>query len=360
MRILFIPPPAKTSRELDLLRAVPGADVVVAGNPAHHEVDLPLSSVKVPILGSPERWTAALAWLRGLHALDPGPVDLVVSMELFSATSAQAAELARRLRAPHLVAVFEILDDNPLYRLPPWRSWTHRVAAHASAVLTFNGSGRRHALSKGVDARRLHTVAPGVDTSLFSPPPLRPRDPVAVCVGELRADKGVLDVVAAADLVAGAVGPRFRLVVIGDGPLRSRLDAAARSRPWLHLRGRLPRAEVAAALRAARAFVLAPHRRRFWAEQFGFASVEAMATALPIVITRCGAIPDVVPPHNAIVDERDVEGLAAGLRRALSDEGAGWGARNRAHVCSHHDVERQGRRLRDVLDEVCERYREPR
>lgn len=353
MRIALVLPPAKTSHEIDTLRAVPGAEVQVVADPVFHpEATHPLRSFAVPWLGSPRRWTAALAWLRGTGDLALGDLDAVVSLELFSVATGQAAGLAERLQVPHLVYVTEILDDNPLYRLPPWRWYSRRILRTLDGVLCWNEAGARHAVARGVDRARIEVVSPGVDTAVFHPPLSRSTEPVAITVGELRADKGVMNVIAAADRAVARLPGGFRLVVVGDGPLRDDVDAAARARPWLEVRGRLARSEVAEELRRAAAFVLAPESRPFWAEQLGFAVIEAMACGLPVIVTRCGALGEVVPEHNPVVDEGDLDAVADGLVQALGPAGAEWGERNRIAVDERYTLSTQGRRLGEAVERL--------
>jgi glycosyltransferase involved in cell wall biosynthesis len=203
-----------------------------------------------------------------------------------------------------------------------------------------------------VDPARVVVVPPGVNTTTFRPAERPPNIPTAIFVGELRPDKGVMEVIAAGDLVAQRFGSEFRLVVVGDGALRSEVESAAATRAWLDYRGRLDRDQVPDALRSASAFVVAPSSRTFSAEQFGFASVEAMASGLPVVITRTGAIPEVVPAHNPMAAEHDVEGLADGLCRALGPEGEVWGQMNRAYACERYDLERQATFLGEELENL--------
>ena len=354
VHVAVVLPPTKTSHELDTLTAAPNARVSVIADPEFHPVAThPLESRRVPWLGSPRRWTAALAWLRGLKALEPelrrSGVSVVVSLELFSVGTRQATRLARRLNVPHFVFVTEVLDDNPLYRIPPWRGNARRAVRTLNGVLCWNDAGASHAASRGVPPDRVVVLSPGVDTSLFRPPESEIRPPRAITVGELRPDKGVMDVIAATELALDRLPDDFELIVIGDGPLRDDVETAAMSRPWLKVRGKLPRAQVATELAAARAFVLAPHSRPFWAEQFGFAVVEAMACGLPVVVTRCGALGEVVPPHNPVVDERDLTALADGLIEAMSPVGREWGLLNRAAVEKCYDLTTQGARLGEHL-----------
>jgi glycosyltransferase involved in cell wall biosynthesis len=125
-------------------------------------------------------------------------------------------------------------------------------------------------------------------------------DPATILyAGRLSKEKGVLELVAAArDLP---------LVVVGDGPLRSRVPAA---------RGFVPRNELDALYRSS-AVVACPSRR----EGFGVACLEAMAYAKPVVATRVGGLQDLVVEGETglFVPPRDPTALRAALQRLLAD-----------------------------------------
>jgi rhamnosyl/mannosyltransferase len=106
---------------------------------------------------------------------------------------------------------------------------------------------------------------------------------VVLAVGRLVYYKG-MDVLLEA--LAATTGPR--LVIVGDGPLRPRLNAIAERLGvagrvlWL---GTLSDDDLAAAYYASQVFVLpsvAP------SEAFGIVQVEAMAAGLPVVSTKLG------------------------------------------------------------------------
>jgi glycosyltransferase involved in cell wall biosynthesis len=356
LRVLFCVSPAKASNERDTLRAVPGVQmrVLSSDDGLHPDTDIGLAASRVPVLGHPERWTAALAWLRGMGSVEPGPVDLVVSQELYNPTSIQAGDLARRVGVPHVVLIAEILRDNPLYTAPPWRQIARRVASRADAFVCITETARRHVIARGAPADRCHVVHLGVDTERFRPAPELVSDAVVLFVGELRPDKGIRDLVQACELVSATV-PDLRLRVVGDGPLYEELTRLEPTTPFLEMLGRRPRDEVPGLLRRARVLSVPSRSRRLWAEQFGFALVEAMATALPVVTTRCGAIPEVVPNWNPIVAEGDVAAIARGLEAALGADGDDWGPRNREYTEAHYEVRGQGDAFGRALRSIVER-----
>jgi phosphatidyl-myo-inositol dimannoside synthase len=357
MRVLLCLPPARTSNEYDLVRAMPATDLTVVADsekaPGDRTVVLPVR--RLPLLGGHEGWTAAVAWLRGLSGLDGPAADVVVSLEAFSFGTAQAAKLARRRGVPHAVLVFETLTTMPLYRVPPWRPILRRTLGRADLFVCFSQKAADHLVAMGGPAARCAVVHPGVDTDLFRPAPALVGSPEVLFVGMLRAnwgaDKGVHDLVEACGRLAGEVDG-LRLTMVGDGHLRPDLEAKAASVPWLRVLGRRPRAEVPGLLRDGRVLVLPSKTTPKWEEQFGFVLVEAMASGLPVVATRSGVIPEVVPPWNPLVPEGDPAALADGIRRALGPEGDDWGRRNRAHVLERFDVNQQAKRLRDVLGDL--------
>lgn len=361
MRVLVCLPPARTSNELDLLAAMPDTSLTVVSGPSgprpkSHGHSFVLPARRVPFVGGHEGRTAAPAWLAGMRRLDPGQVDVVASLELFSFGSFQAARLARRLHVPHAVLIFENLRDSPLYRLPPWREITRRVVRTGDLFVCFSEHARRHALDVGCAPGRCVVVHPGVDTEAFSPRAEgRMVEPIVIFVGMLRsdrgADKGVVEIVEACRRLAAEVAG-LKLVVVGDGPLRPELARLAARERFIEVLGGRARTDIASLLRSARVFVLAPKRTPKWAEQFGFALVEAMASGLPVVSTRSGVVPEVVPGWNPLVAEGDVDSLADGIRAALSSAGDDWGRRNRADALARFDVRRQGGALRDALATV--------
>lgn len=140
--------------------------------------------------------------------------------------------------------------------------------------------------------------------------------PGILYVGRLSAEKGVLDLVAAAE--------GMPLVVAGDGPLRAHVPDAL---------GFVPHHELSPLYERA-AVVACPSRR----EGFGVACAEAMAHGRPVVAAAVGGLLDLVVDEETglLVPPGDVERLRSALQRMLGDEDLrrrmGAAARRRAEV----------------------------
>lgn len=102
------------------------------------------------------------------------------------------------------------------------------------------------------------------------------------------------------------------LVVVGDGPEREALEAAARGekRPFIHLTG--PRSDVARLLSGFDVFALTSQT-----EGLPLVIPEAMSASLPVVSTAVGGIPDVLSPERTglLVPAGDEVQLRAALQR---------------------------------------------
>ena len=162
----------------------------------------------------------------------------------------------------------------------------------------------------------------GVDKGRFSPTRRSPEwrwslgigdgEPVIGFVGRLVLEKG-LDSVAAAVAELKRRGVPHRLVVVGDGPARERLQAMA---PDAIFTGFLDGLGLARAY-ASVDMLLNPSTT----ETFGNINLEAMASGLPVVAARAGGneclVTDAVT--GALVTPGDIAGYADALARYCTD-----------------------------------------
>jgi glycosyltransferase involved in cell wall biosynthesis len=174
-------------------------------------------------------------------------------------------------------------------------------------------------------ARKVHVVRCGVDVGAFAPlRRRRPARPIFVCVASLREYKGHAVLLEAVRLLRARV-PELRVVLVGDGELRSAIEARiARDGLAEHveLRGALPHQEIPAVLAEATAMVLpSVTSRDGQMEGIPVALMEAMAAGVPVVATRLSGIPELVRDGESglLVPERDAAALAAALERLAGD-----------------------------------------
>jgi len=187
-----------------------------------------------------------------------------------------------------------------------------RLLARADAVVAVSAAeetllhndfpavaGRTAVVANGVDSRRLAAAAPWPD-----------EPPTLLVAGRLEPYKRVDRVIEAFGRLASA----GQLVVVGDGPDRSRLERLAG--PGVRFAGRVDDDDLARWLRTARGVVsLSAH------EAFGLVAAEGVAAGARAVLSDIPAHREVAAMLGdaaSVVDAGDPDAVAAALDRALT------------------------------------------
>jgi len=137
----------------------------------------------------------------------------------------------------------------------------------------------------------------------------------ALFVGRLSQEKGIGTL-----LAAWRELPGIPLKIIGDGPLAEEVKAAAKVNPQIQWLGRLPLDQVVEAI--GRAAVLVFPSNCY--ENFARVIVEAYAKGTPVIASRHGPMPDIVPDGKTgrLFTPGDAQDLARTVREILADDGA--------------------------------------
>lgn len=139
----------------------------------------------------------------------------------------------------------------------------------------------------------------------------------ALFVGRLSQEKGLHTLLAACKRT-----PQVAVVIAGDGPLLSELQACAQRLELRNVvfRGRLPRREIEAVLKNAR-FLIQPSECY---ENFPMTVVEAFACGTPVICSRIGALEEIVTDGQTGLQFKpgDSEDLAAKIDWAWQHRGA--------------------------------------
>lgn len=221
----------------------------------------------------------------------------------------------------------------------------------AARVLVANERTRR-ALPKGVDPARVEIlVENGVDLALWKDGGGNTSAPPAyVFVGRMVWWK-------AADLLIEAFGrlkTPSRLLMIGDGPERARLERLAAASPQaaaIEFLGFRPQTEISEILGSATALVLPSMR-----ECGGAVVLEAFACGTPAIATDWGGPQDYIRPETGFLispasREKFLKDFAAAMERLAQDRDL----RNRMGAAARQEVERcyswsaKARRMEEIL-----------
>jgi glycosyltransferase involved in cell wall biosynthesis len=171
------------------------------------------------------------------------------------------------------------------------------------------------------------------------------------CIGRLWERKGQRELFAGWPAVIDGC-PDARLVVVGDGPLRGELDAAAAGRAVrgsVLVTGTLD--DVPTVLDGLDVVVVPSHH-----EGFSLVTVEAMLHGLPVVATAAGGPRELVDDGvtGLLVPARDVPALAAALTRLCADPALRdrLGAAGLAKARDRYTVEAMTRGYLDLYDRL--------
>ena len=204
--------------------------------------------------------------------------------------------------------------------------WQRRMVEAADAVVVPSvfAEERLRALGAPLRDGQVHVVS-HVVREIGSDVRCDPAGP-ALVASRLAPEKGV-DVAIDACRLAGVP-----LVVAGDGPLEAELRARAAGAD-VTFAGRVS-VERLAELRAAASVAVVPSRS---AETFGLAAAEAMAAGLPVVATRIGALPELVPDAQ-LAPPGDAAALASVIGRVRGDAGVAVSGLERVRAVASPDV----------------------
>ena len=227
------------------------------------------------------------------------------------------------------------------------RAVLHRMADAVNACCAFSAESLDHV--DGFPVRRIEVIENGIELSRYGPAEdrnaLRRRlglEPGRRYVAMVARFHPVKDhaMLLHAFAQAAAVRPDVDLLLVGDGPLRSELEALTER---LGISGRVRflgvRSDVADLLRAVNVFALTSV-----SEAASLTLLEAMASRLPVVVTAVGGNPEIVRDglEGLLVPRGDAAAAAAAFVRLLDDPPAAarMGEAGRARVEDRYQLSR--------------------
>ena len=253
-----------------------------------------------------------------------GKVDVVLGSWAYPDGFA-AVLAAKALGAPAVIKLHGS-DINVIAKQPGPRRLVRWALRNADRVVAVSAPLADEAAALGASPSRVAIVRNGVDASRFYPRDraearrslgLAAAAHVAVFVGNLKENKGVLDLAAAFFDVRAAVAAA-QLVIVGEGPARAAVhEAVAPLGECVQMVGARPPDEVATWMAAADVLVLPS-----WSEGTPNVVLEALASGRRVVAAAVGGIPDLLhrPELGELVPAKQPRLLASALTRALTTE----------------------------------------
>jgi glycosyltransferase involved in cell wall biosynthesis len=293
----------------------------------------------------------ALAWWPMFQALRRERIDVLHAHSF--GQNAWASVIGRLTRVPAVIAH----EHNWAFTGRALRPVIDRelIARCASSMIVVSQEARRRMIEvERIAPERLvmlpngiRPLPPGNGGSVRTELGIDRDDPVIGTVCILRSEKALDVLVRAAALLVRDL-PRLRVLIVGDGGERARVEALTKQlglEDHVLLTG--VRTDVPDVLAALDVAVLSSDY-----EGIPLSLLEFMDAGKPIVATRVGGIPEVIEDgvHGVLVPPRDEAALAAAIGGLLRDPDAAreFGARARDRCRSEFSLDRIVERLQEL------------
>jgi alpha-1,6-mannosyltransferase len=311
-----------------------GAEYCAAGHevflivPGQHDVHTRLSTGVVRIT-LPAK---LIPFTSGYRAVLPGPVRTLLkvlrpdTLEVSDRLTLRSLGRWGREHGATTVMISHERLDRLASQLLPCRAArkfadfaNRRTAANYDTVVCTTGFAREE--FDRIGATNTVTVPLGVDLEMFHPSRrsalvrqrwAAPSQILLVHCGRLsvekRADRSIDAVAALCD-----AGIDARLVVVGDGPLRARLQRQAAGLP-IDFTGFVSDRHTVAELLASADVALAPGPH----ETFGLAALESLACGTPAVVSRTSALGEIITPDSGALADNNPAAIAEAVTAIVS------------------------------------------
>lgn len=255
-------------------------------------------------------------WLFGLekyitnHSVESIERNVVHTAETYTPYTHQVVQLRKKGFIAKLVCTcWETIPHNN-EKFARLRQWKAEACKYIDLFHTPTQRAKRALVIEGIDPSKIVVIPYGVDLTRFRPRSLRGlssqgRTPVVLTVARLEREKG-MDIL---ENVANRL-PEYEFQVIGQGSYTPQGKNIRTSR--------VPYSQIHKFYQSADLFFLPSITTSTWEEQYGMALVEAIASGLPIVSTRSGAIPEIVGDSGVLHTEKNVDKMVKTIKQIIT------------------------------------------
>ncbi|RXT06401.1 glycosyltransferase [Ammoniphilus sp. CFH 90114] len=262
-----------------------------------------------------------------------------------------------------LVSSFHGKDVSARLRERGYKRKLRSVFRHSSRVLVVSREMKRKLIRLQCPKRKIRVIKTGIDLKKF---PFKLRRPprknniTFLSIGRLVPKKG-MDILVQAFARVHRKYPKTRLIIVGDGSMRSKLRRMIRKRglkSCVTLKGKLSHKEVRKELKKAHVFVLASRTARNGdKEGIPNSLVEAMASGLPAISTNHSGIPELIKDGKTgfLAKQGSIRSLTKQMIRMIKQKKK-WRKLTRsarAFIEKEHNIKKQVRKLERIYQKVA-------
>lgn len=195
-----------------------------------------------------------------------------------------------------------------------------RIWRNASALYACS-EGLRQRAQRFMPEAEIHVIPNGVELDRFRPVGNRQKieDLRLLTVGRLSVSKRIELLVSAVELIRKQF-PNATLKIAGGGGLENRLRRFIKDKGMedcVAVLGIVPAEEMPELYRGSDIFISASVQ-----EGMSNAMLEAMASGVPIITTRCEGVQELIADNGIVVEEADAKSIADAVINLAKDEGA--------------------------------------
>lgn len=231
-----------------------------------------------------------------------------------------------------------------------------RTIDEADKFITLSSYATKALLDEGADRNKIAQIGFGINTDTFYPGSEKNKDILKILfVGRIEEYKGIFEVLEVFKQVI-AKFPNLELTLIGEGSkekeLHQRINALGLNSKIKHRA--VGYYAIADEYRKADIFFAPSKKDKYWIEQFGMVFLEAMASGLPIITTKSGAIPEVVGDTALLSKEGDINSMKINLEKLINGSNLRkeLSSRARERAINSFDIKVIAKKIERVYEEL--------